>query len=85
MKSLEIPNGQSESAYPKRTENTMAKRKKYKKTNNDPHEPLKTGSELWCYGRESSSFPTSAPHCQYIVFFSNMSTYVIYIHGMCLQ
>jgi hypothetical protein len=32
-KSLKIPKGQSESIY--RTDNTMAKRKKYKRTNND--------------------------------------------------
>ena len=33
-KSLKIPKGQSESVY-RRTENTMAKKKKYKWTNND--------------------------------------------------
>jgi len=33
-KSLKIPKGQSESVYRKR-DNTMAKRKKYKRTNND--------------------------------------------------
>ena len=32
-KSLEIPKGQSESIY--LTDNTMTKRKKYKRTNND--------------------------------------------------
>ena len=35
MKSLKIPKGQSESVYRRRTNNTMAKRKKYKRTNND--------------------------------------------------
>ena len=35
MKSLKIPKGQSESVYRRRTDNTMTKRKKYKRTNND--------------------------------------------------
>jgi hypothetical protein len=34
-KSLKIPKGQSESVYRRTTDNTMAKRKKYKRTNND--------------------------------------------------
>jgi hypothetical protein len=34
-KSLKIPKGQSETVYRRRTDNTMAKRKKYKGTNND--------------------------------------------------
>ena len=34
-KSLKIPKGQSESAYRRRTDNKMAKKKKYKRTNND--------------------------------------------------
>ena len=34
-KSLKIPKGQSESGYRRRTDNTLAKRKKYKRTNND--------------------------------------------------
>ena len=34
-KSLKIPKGQSETVYLRRTDNTMAKRKKYKRTNND--------------------------------------------------
>jgi hypothetical protein len=34
-KSLKIPKGQSESVYRRRTNNTMAKRKKDKRTNND--------------------------------------------------
>ena len=34
-KSLKIPKGQSETVYRKRTDNTMVKRKKYKRTNND--------------------------------------------------
>ena len=34
-KGLKIPQGQSESVYQRRTDNTMAKRKKYKRTNND--------------------------------------------------
>ena len=33
-KSLKIPKGQSESVY-RRTDNTMNKKKKYKRTNND--------------------------------------------------
>ena len=52
--SLKIPKGQSESVY-RRTDKTMAKRKKYKRTNNDiqnsthktkdrvTRTPLKTG------------------------------------------
>ena len=34
-KSMKIPKGQSETVYRRRTDNTMAKRKKYKRTNND--------------------------------------------------
>ena len=34
-KGLKIPKGQSKSVYRRRTNNTMAKRKKYKRTNND--------------------------------------------------
>jgi hypothetical protein len=34
-KSLKIPKGQSESVYRRRTDNTMVKRKKYKRTNNN--------------------------------------------------
>ena len=34
-KSLKIPKGKSESVYRRRTDNTMAKRNKYKETNND--------------------------------------------------
>jgi hypothetical protein len=34
-KSLKIPKWQSESVYRRRTDNTMAKRKKYKRTNKD--------------------------------------------------
>ena len=34
-KSLKIPKGQSETVYRRRTDNTMAKRKKHKRTNND--------------------------------------------------
>jgi hypothetical protein len=34
-KTLTIPKGQSESVYRRRTDNTMAKRKKHKRTNND--------------------------------------------------
>ena len=34
-KRLKIPKGQSETVYRRRTDNTMAKRKKYKRTNND--------------------------------------------------
>jgi hypothetical protein len=34
-KSLKIPKGYSESVYRRRTDNTMTKRKKYKRTNND--------------------------------------------------
>jgi len=32
---LKIPKGQSESVYRRRTDNTMNKKKKYKRTNND--------------------------------------------------
>jgi hypothetical protein len=32
---LKIPKGQSESVYRRRTDNTIAKRKKYKRTNNE--------------------------------------------------
>ena len=32
---MKIPKGQSESVYRRRTDNTIAKRKKYKRTNND--------------------------------------------------
>jgi len=35
VKSLKIPKGQTEFVYPRRTDNTMAKRKKQKRTNND--------------------------------------------------
>ena len=34
-KSLKIPKGQSETAYRRRTDNTMAKKKEDKRTNND--------------------------------------------------
>jgi hypothetical protein len=34
-KSLKIPKGKSESVYRRRIDNTMAKRKKYQRTNND--------------------------------------------------
>jgi hypothetical protein len=34
-KGLKIPKGQSKYVYRRRTNNTMAKRKKYKRTNND--------------------------------------------------
>jgi hypothetical protein len=34
-KSLKIPKEQSESVYRRRTDNTMAKRKKYQRSNND--------------------------------------------------
>ena len=34
-KRLKISKGQSETVYQRRTDNTMAKRKKYKRTNND--------------------------------------------------
>ena len=57
-KSLKISKGQSETVYQRRTDNTMAKRKKYKRTNNDRRNiytyktkdrvtrtPLKTGGE----------------------------------------
>ena len=36
MKSLKIPKGQSESVYRRRTDNTIAQNKKYKRTSNDP-------------------------------------------------
>jgi hypothetical protein len=34
-KSLQIPKGQSETVYQRRTDNTMDKKKTYKRTNND--------------------------------------------------
>ena len=64
-KSLKIPKGQSESIY--LTDNTMAKRKKVQKykqrSTKHTHQigdrvtrtPLKTGGELCCSGRVSSS------------------------------
>ena len=69
-KSLKIPKGQSESVYRRRTDNTMAKRKRtkgqttinkvYKKTKDRvTRTPLKTGGELKCSGRVSCSCSTS--------------------------
>ena len=63
QKSLKIPKRSSEFVYQRRTDNTMATRKKYKRTNNDLQNinrlnstnPLKTGVELRCSGRVSSS------------------------------
>ena len=69
-KSLKIPKGWSESVN-RRTDNTMAKKKKYKRTNNDllntthktkdrvTRTPLKTGVELRCSGRVCSFCSTS--------------------------
>jgi len=42
LKSLKIPKEQPESVYRRRTDNTMAKRKKYKRTNNDLQNTYKT-------------------------------------------
>ena len=70
-KSVEIPKGYSESVYRRRTDNTMAKRKKYKRTNNDLHKRTyktkdlvtrtqqKTEGEPRCSGRVGSSCSTS--------------------------
>ena len=69
-KSLKIPKGQSESVYRRRTDNTMAKRKgtkdkqwstkhTYKIKDRVTRTPLKTGGELRCSGRISSSCSTS--------------------------
>ena len=66
-KSLKIPKGKSESVNRRRTDNTMAKRKS---TNNDQQNtyktkdrvtrtPLKTGDDIRCSGRVSSSCSTS--------------------------
>jgi hypothetical protein len=51
-KSLKIPKGQSEFVYRRRTDNTMAK-------DRVTRTPLKTGGELRCSGRVSSSCSTS--------------------------
>ena len=65
MKSLKIPKGQSESVYRRRTDNTIAKRKStkgqttiYKTKDRVTRTPLKTGGELRCSGRVSSSCST---------------------------
>jgi arylamine N-acetyltransferase len=67
-KSLETPKGQSESVNRRRTDNTMAKRKKDKQeSTKQTHKTkdrvtrtlLKTGDELRCSGRISSSCSTS--------------------------
>jgi predicted choloylglycine hydrolase len=69
LKSLKISKGQSESVYRRRTDNTMAKRKRtkgqttiykntYKPKDRVTLTPLKTGGELMCSGRVSSSCST---------------------------
>ena len=69
-KSLKIPKGQSESVYRRRTDNTMAKKKvqkdkqrstkhTYKTKDRVTRTPVKTGGELRCSERESSSCSTS--------------------------
>ena len=69
-KSWKIPKGQSEFVYRRRTDNTMAKRKvqkdkqrstKHTYKTKDPvtRTPVKTGGELMCSGRVSSSCSTS--------------------------
>jgi len=69
-KSLKIPKGQWESVYRRRTDNAMAKRKVQKdKQRSTKHTyqtkdrvtriPLKTGGELRCSGRVSSSCSTN--------------------------
>ena len=59
-KSLKIPKGQSESVN-RRTNNTMAKRKRTNIHTKDrvTWTPLKNGGELGCSGRVSSSCSTS--------------------------
>jgi hypothetical protein len=69
-KSLKIPKGYSEPVNRRRTENTMARGKKNKRTNNDlqnithktkdrvTRTTLKTGGELGYFGRVSSSCST---------------------------
>ena len=64
-KSLKIPNGQSETVYRRRTDNTMAKRKRTKgQTTIDKTKdrvtrtPLKIEGELRCSGRVSTSCST---------------------------
>ena len=71
---MKIPKGQSESVNRRRTDTTMAKRKKHKRTNNDLKNstqktkdlatriPPKTG-DLMCLGRLCSSFSTSDTCC----------------------
>ena len=70
-KSLKIPKAQSESVYRRRTDKTMAKRKKdkqrstkhtYKTKNRVTRTPVKTGGELRCPGRVGSSCTTSGTH-----------------------
>jgi hypothetical protein len=67
---FEDTKGQPESVYRRRTDNTMTKRKctkgqkrstkhTYKTKDRVTRTPLKTGSELRCYGRVSSSCSTS--------------------------
>ena len=69
-KSLKIPKGQSESIYQRRTDNTMAKRTnndhlqfyvcfKHKTKDGVTRTSLKTGGELRCSERVSSSCSTS--------------------------
>jgi uncharacterized protein (UPF0333 family) len=71
----------------RRTDNTMGKKKKYKKTNNDlqniTHKtkdrviqtPLKTGGELRCFGRVSSScFTSSKIHSRHRSFHHKVTT-----------
>ena len=72
-KSLKIPKGQSESVYRRRTDNTMAKRKRTKdkqRSTKHTHKtkdrvtrtPLRTEGEPRCSGRASSSCYTSGTH-----------------------
>ena len=71
--SLKIPKGQSESVYRRRTENTMPKvnvqkdkqrstKHTYKTKDRVTRTLLKTGGELGCSGRVSSSCSTSDTH-----------------------
>jgi len=74
-KSLKIPKGQSESVYRRRTDNTMAKRKRtnlkdkqrstkhtYKTKDRVTRTPLKTRGELGCSEKVGSSCSTSYTH-----------------------
>ena len=76
-KSLKVPKGLSEAVNRRKTDNTMAKKKGTKKTNNDQQNTTQKtknratlirqiGDELRCYGKVSSSCSTSGI-CQFIL------------------